>query len=167
MDDSLQQVTIFIYYLFICSVYGNLSLLTSFPFEHLYSTFEIVDIDQALLSYLTQDFIFFYAVPICYQLCLCVTSILSFCPPSCQAKWLVDSGLVPLRLLHERCEVTFDSHLNIGIGHGFLIVAFLPLFEIFFTSNYNALPMQEEFLWEAEMIKIKAQELKSKEVSKY
>lgn len=26
--------------------------------------------------------------------------------------------------------------------------------------------MQEEFLWEAEMIKIKAQELKSKEVSK-
>ncbi|XP_062113290.1 THO complex subunit 2 isoform X2 [Humulus lupulus] len=42
------------------------------------------------------------------------------------AKWLVDSGLVPLRLLHERCE--------------------------------------EEFLWEAEMIKIKAQELKSKEV---
>ncbi|KAJ7980585.1 THO complex subunit 2 [Quillaja saponaria] len=42
------------------------------------------------------------------------------------AKWLVESGLVPLRLLQERCE--------------------------------------EEFLGEAEMIKIKAQELKSKEV---
>ncbi|PON53679.1 THO complex [Trema orientale] len=42
------------------------------------------------------------------------------------AKWLAESGLVPLRLLQERCE--------------------------------------EEFLWEAEMIKIKAQELKNKEV---
>ncbi|KAJ7955431.1 THO complex subunit 2 [Quillaja saponaria] len=42
------------------------------------------------------------------------------------AKWLVESGLVPLRLLQERCE--------------------------------------EEFLGEAEMTKLKAQELKSKEV---
>lgn len=42
------------------------------------------------------------------------------------AKWLVDSGLVPARLLQERCEA--------------------------------------EFLWEAEMIKIKAPDLKSKEV---
>ncbi|KAG0583882.1 hypothetical protein KC19_3G168800 [Ceratodon purpureus] len=42
------------------------------------------------------------------------------------AKWLVDSGLIPARLLQERCEA--------------------------------------EFLWEAEMIKIKAPDLKSKEV---
>ncbi|OWM74376.1 hypothetical protein CDL15_Pgr013280 [Punica granatum] len=42
------------------------------------------------------------------------------------AKWLVESALVPLRLFQERCE--------------------------------------EEFLWEAELIKIKAQELKNKEV---
>ncbi|XP_024388621.1 THO complex subunit 2 isoform X2 [Physcomitrium patens] len=42
------------------------------------------------------------------------------------AKWLVDSGLIPVRLLQERCEA--------------------------------------EFLWEAEMIKIKAPDLKSKEV---
>ncbi|CAK9221020.1 unnamed protein product, partial [Sphagnum troendelagicum] len=42
------------------------------------------------------------------------------------AKWLVDSGLVPVRLLQERCEA--------------------------------------EFLWEAEMIKIKAPDMKSKEV---
>ncbi|CAL1381313.1 unnamed protein product [Linum trigynum] len=42
------------------------------------------------------------------------------------AKWLVESALVPLRLLQERCE--------------------------------------EEFLWEGEMIKIKAQDLKGKEV---
>lgn len=42
------------------------------------------------------------------------------------AKWLVDSSLVPSRLLQERCE--------------------------------------EEFLWESDMIKIKAQDLKAKEV---
>ncbi|XP_011629407.1 THO complex subunit 2 isoform X2 [Amborella trichopoda] len=42
------------------------------------------------------------------------------------AKWLMESGLVPLRLFQERCE--------------------------------------EEFLWECEMIKIKAQDLKAKEV---
>ncbi|KAH8491620.1 hypothetical protein H0E87_023662 [Populus deltoides] len=46
--------------------------------------------------------------------------------PSFQAKWLVESALVPLRFFQERCE--------------------------------------EEFLWEAEMIKIKAQDLKGKEV---
>ncbi|KAK4751210.1 hypothetical protein SAY87_004692 [Trapa incisa] len=43
-----------------------------------------------------------------------------------QAKWLVESTLVPLRLFQERCE--------------------------------------EEFLWDAELIKIKPQELKNKEV---
>eukprot|EP00249_Psilotum_nudum_P028878 c38857_g1_i1 orf=121-957(-) len=42
------------------------------------------------------------------------------------AKWLAESGLVPIRLLQERCEA--------------------------------------EFLWEADMIKIKATDLKSKEV---
>lgn len=42
------------------------------------------------------------------------------------AKWLVESGLIPVRLLQERCEA--------------------------------------EFLWESEMIKIKAAELKAKEV---
>lgn len=47
-----------------------------------------------------------------------IWNMLSYCPgfsflySPYQAKWLVESGLVPLRLFQERCEVTCDFSLK-------------------------------------------------------
>lgn len=60
------------------------------------------------------------------------------------------------------CEI-FSHWL---FGHLVIVSCFLLLDMINFI-RYVVYTMQEEFLWDAEMIKIKAQELKSKEVNRF
>ncbi|KAJ9546923.1 LOW QUALITY PROTEIN: hypothetical protein OSB04_019466 [Centaurea solstitialis] len=70
------------------------------------------------------------------------------------AKWMVEHSVVPLRLFHERCEKCYKVHW------------WTLLFNVLGALRVNHLigSLQEEFLWDSEMIKIKAADLKSKEV---